>query len=230
MTWNPSVQPGAHKHADRNDDFYQTPDVATRALLGTGELTNRLIWEPACGAGAISEVLKEHDYDVISTDRYERGYGTTGEEWNFIAPGAERPWANLATIVTNPPFMHADAFILKALEHSPKAVMLLRWAYAQGEHGGSRRDGARSRIMDQHCSRAYLFIDRLPMMHREGYTGKKHKSSAMAHAWFVFERKKDHDGFFTKRISWKAAQSRQREELCCRAQLHAGTGSQSQHL
>jgi hypothetical protein len=205
MSWNPSVQPGAHKHSDRNNDFYQTPPEAVSALLKTGELTSKVIWEPACGAGAISQPLGVAGYHVVSTDKYDQGFGTTGEQWDFLAVGPQLDWTSSAIIVTNPPFKHADAFVLRALEHCDKAVMLLRWAYAEGTHGGSRRDYARSTIMDRHCSRVYLFKERLPMMHREGYTGKKNDRSALPHAWFVFERTKQHTGFVTHRISWKDA-------------------------
>lgn len=201
MTWNPSVNPGAHKYEDRNDDFYQTPEVATLALLRTGELNRKRIWEPACGAGAISKVLEQNGYIVTSTDLRDRGYGQGGID--FLQ--SDNYQFGTVDIVTNPPFKYADDFILKALELTDKAVMLLRWPYAQGLDGAKRGSRARSIIMDEHCSRAYLFIERLPMMHREGYTGKKHNSSAMAHAWFVFERQKQHAGFLTQRISWKAA-------------------------
>lgn len=38
-------------------EFYPTPPEATRALLSV-ESFDGAIWEPACGDGAISEVLK----------------------------------------------------------------------------------------------------------------------------------------------------------------------------
>lgn len=217
MTWNPSVNPGAHKHADRNDDFYQTPDVATLALLKTGELNRKRIWEPACGAGAISRVLESYGYNVISTDLRSRGYGEGGKD--FLCDGWP-DYGKLLDIVTNPPFKHADDFILKGLERASKVIMLLRWPYAQGVDGPKRGSLQRSIIMDEHCSRAYLFKERLPMMHREGYEGKKHNSSAMAHAWFVFERQKDHAGFITHRISWKEAVGKAKAED--KAQHRAG--------
>lgn len=54
-------------------EFYPTPPEATRALLSVEEFDGD-IWEPACGDGAISEVLKAQGYIVHSTDLIMRGY------------------------------------------------------------------------------------------------------------------------------------------------------------
>ena len=81
----------------RTDDFHETPRVAVEALLSVETFTGP-IWEPACGAGAISEVLIEHGHDVISTDLVDRGYGTGRIdfllEWQPRAPN----------VITNPPY------------------------------------------------------------------------------------------------------------------------------
>jgi len=55
-------------------EFYPTPPEATRALLSV-ETFEGSIWEPACGDGAISKVLTEAGYQVVSTDLIDRGYG-----------------------------------------------------------------------------------------------------------------------------------------------------------
>ena len=46
-------------------------------------------------------------------------------------------------------------------------------------------------------ARVWVFSKRLPMMHRDGWTGRK-ASSAIPHAWFVWDR--DHSGAPT--IGW----------------------------
>jgi hypothetical protein len=91
-------------------DFYATPPEATRALLSV-EQFNGPIWEPACGAGAISSVLVEAGHVVMSTDLIDRGYGTPGVDFlRETEPRARH-------IVTNPPYGGglADRFIGKAL-------------------------------------------------------------------------------------------------------------------
>ena len=42
-----------HPDSARGNDLYETPEVATLALL-LAEPLPRTIWEPACGHGAIS--------------------------------------------------------------------------------------------------------------------------------------------------------------------------------
>ena len=56
-------------------DFYATPPEATRALLSVEDFDG-LVWEPACGHGAISRVLVNAGYSVVSTDLIDRGYGS----------------------------------------------------------------------------------------------------------------------------------------------------------
>jgi len=51
----------------QKDDFYPTPPEGTRALLSV-ERFDGSIWEPACGDGAISRVLIEAGYEVVSSD------------------------------------------------------------------------------------------------------------------------------------------------------------------
>ncbi len=78
-------------------EFYPTPPEATRALLSV-ESFEGSIWEPACGDGAISKVLIEAGYEVISTDLIDRGYGAGGHD--FLK--SSRPLAK--NIITNPPY------------------------------------------------------------------------------------------------------------------------------
>lgn len=80
------VQSGMHSYKERGLDLNETPECITRALLSTGELTNKSIWEPACGRGAISKVLKDSGYNVWSTDIFDYGYGD--EHFDFLTWGA----------------------------------------------------------------------------------------------------------------------------------------------
>ena len=67
---------GASNHTDEEreaDDYYATDPIAIDKLLSV-EKPNTNIWECACGAGHLSERLKQHGYSVYSTDIVERGY------------------------------------------------------------------------------------------------------------------------------------------------------------
>ena len=135
-----------------------------------------LIWEPACGAGAISEVLIEHGHNVVSTDLVARGYGTGGIdfllEWQPRAPN----------IITNPPYKLALEFARHALALTTgKVALLLRLA-------SSFESQARQAFFaSDPPARVWVFGRRLPMMHRDGWRGRK-AWSAIPHAWFVWDR------------------------------------------
>jgi hypothetical protein len=184
---------GAFK--DRGDDLYETPACATRALIRTGVLDNfHWIFEPAAGRGAISRELKARGWNVFAHDliAYDGADSEVCAGFNFFeAPGVYRTDA----IVTNPPFRLADRFIRKGLELGVPVIVLLRLMALEG--------AKRSDIM-AHCRHVYIGIERLPMMHREGWTGPRLESAAMPFAWFFFHpTKRSGDIFTVSRISWR---------------------------
>lgn len=173
-----AIQTSAAPLADRRDDLYETPAVATAALLSVEPFTGT-IWEPACGRGAISDVLKGAGLTVWSTDLVDYGYGFPGIDFLMETRRPEDVQVN--AIVTNPPYKLATQFIRHALFdlRVPKVAMLLRLAFLEGQ--------GRSDIMDGGLLRAvYPFRNRLPMMHRDGWQGKK-STSAVPFAWFVWD-------------------------------------------
>ena len=67
---------GASNHSDHereDNDFYATDPKALELLLDLEEF-DPYVWEPACGKGHLSEVLKKRGYIVRSTDLIDRGY------------------------------------------------------------------------------------------------------------------------------------------------------------
>ncbi|WP_201159425.1 hypothetical protein [Rhodoplanes elegans] len=168
--------------SERGDDFYATPPVAVEALLQVERLP-RLIWEPACGDGAIVNVLRAAGYDVAATDLVDRGCPDSAAGIDFLME--HRAPAGVQCIVTNPPFKLAEEFVVKALDLCPRVIMLLRLAFLESERRSSILDCGR-------LARVHCFSRRIPMMHRGGYEGKKIGNSGMAFAWFVWNR--DHRG------------------------------------
>jgi hypothetical protein len=69
------------------EGFHPTPPRAVRALL-TVEAFVGVIWECACGDGAISRVLEAAGHQVISTDLVDRGYGCGGGPSSPTTPRA----------------------------------------------------------------------------------------------------------------------------------------------
>jgi hypothetical protein len=183
--------------AERGDDLYETPPEATRALLRAEKLPHWL-WEPAAGRGAIVDVLRGAGHTVLASDLVDYGCSTHFHGRDFLmeykAPdGCE-------AIITNPPFKLANQFVLQALALCPRVIMLLRLAFLESQ--------GRAAILDSgELARVYVFRNRLPMMHRSGRGTQvaKTNSSAMAFAWFVWDR--SHVGPTTiSRISWEAAE------------------------
>lgn len=186
-----------HAIADRGNDLYQTPPEAVRALLKHECVPNR-VWEPACGPGSIVRVLRGAGHDVLATDLVD--YDSPDQDEfgvDFLIPGIAEAYNDLGrAIVTNPPFKNAHEFVGRALYFSPYVAMLLRLAFLESEK--------RRSILDNGLlSRVLVFRNRLPMMHREGWTGPR-ASSATAFAWFIWDR--SHRGpTELHRISWEAA-------------------------
>lgn len=117
-------------HKRKAADFYPTPPDVTVALMRWLDLEGvEVIWEPACGDGAMSVVLEAYAGRVISSDlRPDSGYGRGGVNFLATAPdeGMEfRPdW-----IISNPPFNLAAKFIEHALSITPNVAMLLKATY-----------------------------------------------------------------------------------------------------
>lgn len=161
-------------HANREkDDFYPTPPEGTRALLGVEQFDGP-IWEPACGDGAIVNVLREAGHDVVATDLVARGEGTARVdflmEYQTLAPN----------IVTNPPFKLAAPFMRKALELADRKVaILLRLACLEGAERGDIYDNTP-------LARVWVFRKRLTMMRGEVKDGQA--GGMLAFAWFVWDR------------------------------------------
>lgn len=179
--------------AERKDDLYGTPPEATLALLRVEKLPHRL-WEPCAGRGAIVDVLRAAGHEVIAGDLVDYGRPTQFTRRDFLME--RKAPDGCETIVTNPPFKLAEEFVERALELCPVVIMLLRLAFLESD----RRRGI---LEGRGLARVHIFRKRLPMMHRDGWEGRK-ANSGMAFAWFCWNRA--HVGpTELHRISWEAA-------------------------
>ena len=188
-----SCQVQRHPHAERGHDLYETPAVAVEALLRVLELRSGAIWEPACGRGAIANVLRARGHCVVGTDLVDYGadptamYGVDFLKTTGLPPG-------VTTIVTNPPFKSANEFIAHAIELCPNVIMLGRLALLESERRSSVLEGRGLR-------RVFVFRKRLPMMHRDGWQGRR-GNSGMAFCWLQWQRGYRGEPVL-QRISWE---------------------------
>jgi hypothetical protein len=193
MTVNHSAQPGRAPLSERNDDLYETPPEAVRALLAVEQIPAGAIWEPACGPGAIVRVLREAGHRVYATDLVD--YDSPDQDTarvDFLIE-QQAPDFHIGSIITNPPYKLASHFVRHALLLAPRVIMLLRLAFLESDRRSSILDGGQ-------LARVHVFRNRLPMMHRAGWDGLQ-ASSSIAFAWFVWDRL--HSGpTQLDRISW----------------------------
>ena len=97
----------------RGRDFYATPNWVTEALLRHIRFRGP-IWEPCCGGGAISTVLRKHGYEVVSSDIADWHPGV-----DFLASRSVREGCR--SIITNPPY--GEAAVHEGQARSPKAML-----------------------------------------------------------------------------------------------------------
>jgi len=159
-------------------DFYPTPPGATWALLEVEKFCSP-IWEPACGDGALSKVLEEDGYEVISSDLVDRGYGTPGID--FLST-ATKP-AGCDTLITNPPFKLADQFVEHAIFDLDigRLALLCKLTFLESQARTAML--ARTPLSD-----IWIFRNRVTMFPGDYEFTEKHSGTTMAFAWYIWTR------------------------------------------
>lgn len=171
---------GASNHTDKERqqyDYYATEPKAVELLLAE-ETFSPVIWECACGEGHLSKVLKEHGYEVISTDLIYRGYGDP-EPLNFLE---ETLLDFEGDIITNPPYKYALDFVKQALnsvQYGKKVAMFLKLQFLEGK-------GRKQFFLENPPKTVYVSSSRLNCAKNGKF--EDYSSSAVAYAWFVWEK------------------------------------------
>lgn len=162
------------------EDFYATPPKHTRELLLRERFLGDVIWEPSCGEGAISEVLKAEGYRVHSTDLVDRGYGSV-EDFLTASPPPGR-----FDIVTNPPYGRnvIRKYQEKCLEHleaqpdGSKVALLMRLM--------TMATTWRKPMYERWRPKFYVFSNRIGMVK----AGVEYDGGMVDYMWVVFEKGK----------------------------------------
>jgi hypothetical protein len=173
-----SVTLGASNHFPlkrAEHDYYATDPKALRLLLEVEDFTGP-IWEPACGGGHLSEVLKERGYHVYSSDLIDRGYG---EEYiDFLS--TNRRWKG--DIITNPPYKYAKDFIIKALnsiEIGNRVCMFLRLQFLEGIDRGK---------LYAEFPPKFVYVSRSRIGCPRNGDFNYDYAKAVAYSWFIWEK------------------------------------------
>ena len=156
------------------DDFYPTPPYATQALIEREQFAGP-IWEPACGDGAISDVLKRAGHHVQSTDLVDRGYGTP--RIDFLMEFATQA----PNIITNPPYKMAADFAYKANElATAKVAFLCKLSWLESIE-------RRKLFMTHPLKRVLVFSERLSMQRGRQATDED-ATGMIAFAWYIWDK------------------------------------------
>lgn len=170
---------GASNHAleDRETEDYYATDPKAAELLLEVEPELSYIWECACGEGHLADVFDKANKLGLATDKVYRGYGnlnpidflTWDDCWN-------------GDIVTNPPYKFAKEFIEKALgiiKTGRKVAMFLKVTFLEGK--------ARKEFFKKNPPKTiYVCSGRIPCAKNGDFD--KYPSSAIAYAWYVWEK------------------------------------------
>lgn len=178
---------GASNHTDKEreiNDYYATEPKAIELLLDE-EVFSPYIWECACGEGHLSSVLECKGYKVKSSDIIDRGYKGT-EVIDFLTTTKEDVSADFPRdIITNPPYKYAKEFVEHALDISmdgTKVAMFLKLQFLEGK--------ARRELFKKYPPKVVYVASGRLLCAKNGDFDRMRAGggSAIAHAWFVWEK------------------------------------------
>lgn len=164
------------KSDNREDlDFYTTDPSSVIMFLDRiikdGIYLPKLVLEPCCGLGDISEVLKEYGFEVISQDLVYRGYGTGGKDFLL----EDKPHQ---CIFTNPPYSILQEFILKALSLTKRwLVLYVRLQFLEGKKKQEIFKKPGLRYIYLHVSRQKCYPQ-----------GKRPGKGQVAYCWLIWDK------------------------------------------
>lgn len=172
---------GASSHTEKEreeNDYYATDPIAVELLLEMHEFSDN-IWEPACGEGHLSEQMKKMGKNVVSTDLIHRNYGVSGVD--FLQE--TQPFSG--DIITNPPYKFAQEFIEKGLSLIPTGNQVAMFLKVQFLETKSRKE-----LFKKFPPKVvYVASGRIMCAKNGDFEGmKKGGGSAVAYAWFVWEK------------------------------------------
>lgn len=170
---NGGFKPTLNRFADlEGSDFFPTPAWATHALI-ENERFEGIIWEPACGNGAMARVLEQSGCLVQGTDLFDRGYGEGGVDFLKTSRSVDN-------IVTNPPYNSAEGFVQAGLHQCKrKMALLLRLAFLEGAKRQCKI------FIETPPARVWVFSERITF-YPAGAVQKG--SGTTAYAWFVWDK------------------------------------------
>jgi hypothetical protein len=151
-------------------DYYREDAGCVHKLLDAVTFDGA-IHDPACGAGNIPRTAAGRGYAATGSDIVDRGFGTVID---FLEDRSPR-----CNIVSNPPYVLAERFVLHALSIVENRVaVLVRLAFLEGQ-------GRRKRLYLPHPPEQVLVFATRPSM-PPGDLQIEATGGKVAYAWVVW--------------------------------------------
>lgn len=176
---------------NKNDkfDFYETPEWATekvlKQMLDDGFITKgESIYEPCCGAGAITKVLKKFGFDNVNCSDIQTANYICGNKGIDVYDIKDN---QCDVIITNPPYnlmtlpeKKGGSLLKEFLRISKKKVILLLNIYFLSSK--QRKELLNS----SHLKHMYIHSERVTM-YPFGEEKSKNNGTKM-YAWFIWDQ------------------------------------------
>lgn len=168
-----------HSGGERAErDYYATDPMTIDALFSREGFAKR-IWEPACGEGHLSKMMRwKYGKDVKESDIVDR---MGNEVIDFLKVDNDFTWDG--DIITNPPYKYAKEFVEKSLSvvrDGGKVAMFLKLTFLEGV---SRRE-----LFDKMPPRTVYVFSKRQNCAKNGDFDTYTSNSCVCYAWFVWER------------------------------------------
>lgn len=150
-------------------DLYETPKIAVEKLL-LKEKFNKNIFEPCAGKLAITNVLKKHNFNVVSYDIIDY----TGNI-DKIQDATKIKKLPFKTIITNPPFKLKYEIISNLLNlNFLKIALILPIQFLETE---------KRTVLFKHLKKIYVFRKRLK------FVSNNVEKNGVTYCWFIWDKK-----------------------------------------
>lgn len=177
------VMLGASNHSDKDrqiDDYYATDphslEIFLEKLKIDGIKLHNNIWECACGAGHLSDVLIKNGHHVYSSDLVDRGYGEYGKDF-LKSDGISN-----CDILTNPPYKYAKEFVshaLDILDDEYYCVMFLKIQFLESQ--------SRLQLFKKYPPK-FIYVNSERQLCSMNGDFDKYNARAICYCWFVWQK------------------------------------------
>lgn len=186
-------------------EFFETPEWVARRIFEV-ELMTKTILDPAAGRGVLGNAARQSGYtDVLEFDlvKWDRASPTITPDVNFLKATSDdlKVTDKDFTVVMNPPFSYAVAFVKKSFElGARKVVMFQRLSFNESLI-------RRQFWEDNPCARQHVCGERATCWRGDILTEDTFgRSAPTAHSWYVWER--GHRGAETLQRLYKSSTSK----------------------